>query len=577
MVKCFFTALLCILLFPVLTAQNKYDYSWVIGSKFYRHEISFQADTFHYNFVMQPSLFQMGTSLSMSDANGNYIFSSNGCRIFNRLHQLMENGGGLNPGWVQTEWCDGNAYTQMNAILSLPMPGNDSVYYVFHLDFQLFEFAPDYWNDAANNLYYSIVDMRLGNGLGAVTQKNIPIITDTLTHGALTAVRHANGRDWWILYPEERSNCYYKILLDPQGIHVVGKQCIGVVWEQALTGGCLFTAKGDKYIRSDSDRGLNIFDFDRCTGMLSNDIHISLAPDTFLITGLSISHNDRFVYVTYLLKVYQFDLWASDIAASKTLVGVYDGYWDLNQADIHNPRLAPDGKIYMTTTGDVKSLHVIHAPNKKGVKCRFENHGISLLKYTSLAMPIFPNYRVGPVDNSSCDTLGLDNHPLARFTWEQEDSSDPLQVSFTDISEYEPQTWHWSFGDGSASQDTSPVHLYAQPGIYEVCLVVANEYSSDTLCRWLNLDVTSTKDDNITPFEINVFPNPFTTHLGFNGSDYQQGQVDIYDITGRKLATKNWVGRQLDWNLTDLPTGVYFYKIHTDKGFSQVGKIIKGY
>jgi PKD domain len=265
-------------------------------------------------------------------------------------------------------------------------------------------------------------------------------------------------------------------------------------------------------------------------------------------------------------------LWASDIAASKTLVASYPS---INQSDIHNPRLAPDGKIYITSVGDLKSLHIIHSPNKKGTDCRFESRGVDLLTYTSLAMPIFPNYRVGPVDNSSCDTLGLDNHPLARFTWEQEDVSEPMRVTFTDISEYEPDTWHWGFGDGTVSQDTSPVHLYAQPGIYEVCLVVVNDYSSDTLCRWLNMDVSSIKERETTPFEIAVLPNPFSSHLRFKGFDYLRGQVGIYDITCRQLATKSWSGGQLDGDWGDLPSGVYFYKIHTDKGFSQVGKIIK--
>ncbi|MBK8966601.1 MAG: hypothetical protein IPM36_07930 [Lewinellaceae bacterium] len=58
-------------------------------------------------------------------------------------------------------------------------------------------------------------------------------------------------------------------------------------------------------------------------------------------------------------------------------------------------------------------------------------------------MPNFPNYRLGPLDGSPCDTLGLDNLPAAHFRWEFWDTLTPLNVSFTDLSIYEPATWQW--------------------------------------------------------------------------------------------------------------------------------------
>src|SRR5690606_2847439 len=109
---------------------------------------------------------------------------------------------------------------------------------------------------------------------------------------------------------------------------------------------------------------------------------------------------------------------------------------------------------------------------------------------------------------SACDTLGFDNHPLCNWRWEQEDTLSPLQVTFTDLSSYEPATWHWDFGDGTGSQDTSPVHIYTENGIYHVCLVVSNQYSSDTLCRVLQLGVSATHNTMLQS-HINVAPNPF--------------------------------------------------------------------
>lgn len=94
------------------------------------------------------------------------------------------------------------------------------------------------------------------------------------------------------------------------------------------------------------------------------------------------------------------------------------------------------------------------------------------------------------LDGSTCDTLGLNNYPLANFRWDYEDTLAPLQVTFSDLSAYAAATWEWTFGDGHFSQDTSPVHVYDEPGIYYVCQNVSN---------------VNGKDANVTMFR-SVFP-----------------------------------------------------------------------
>ncbi|MBX2927063.1 MAG: PKD domain-containing protein [Saprospiraceae bacterium] len=60
-----------------------------------------------------------------------------------------------------------------------------------------------------------------------------------------------------------------------------------------------------------------------------------------------------------------------------------------------------------------------------------------------------------------------------------------LTVSLTDISIGNPNTWFWSFGDGATSGQTNPVHTYAAPGSYEVCLQVGNGCGSTEVCQTL--------------------------------------------------------------------------------------------
>jgi len=56
----------------------------------------------------------------------------------------------------------------------------------------------------------------------------------------------------------------------------------------------------------------------------------------------------------------------------------------------------------------------------------------------------------------------------------------PLEVTFTDLSANQPETWTWDFGDGSYSTDQNPTHTYEEPGRYTVALTTFGQYGEDT-------------------------------------------------------------------------------------------------
>ncbi len=52
-------------------------------------------------------------------------------------------------------------------------------------------------------------------------------------------------------------------------------------------------------------------------------------------------------------------------------------------------------------------------------------------------------------------------------------------LTFTDDSAVAPVAWYWDFGDGDSSAEQNPSHDYADPGIYDVSLTVADAYGRD--------------------------------------------------------------------------------------------------
>ncbi len=231
----------------------------------------------------------------------------------------------------------------------------------------------------------------------------------------------------------------------------------------------------------------------------------------------------------------------------------------------------------MNSASSVNTLHVIHRPDLPGAACRFEQHGIHLPTLNSWNMPNFPYYRLGPLDGSPCDTLGLDNFPAAHFRWDFYDTLSPLHITFTDLSVYEPAQWHWDFGDGITSTEKDPLHTYAAPGVYTVCLTVSNGYGADTVCYEVMILNTNAAQPPVTALPVSTAPNPFRAVLSFSVpvEPWQRVDAALYDLTGRAVAHTAWRGPHSAWTLDVLPAGLYLYQLGTDDGRAACGKVLK--
>ena len=319
---------------------------------------------------------------------------------------------------------------------------NENIYHLFYGE-ELIVFDPSI--AVGMGFYHAIIDMAQNDGLGKVTQRKLQITSDTLSGGRIVATRHANGRDWWIVISELFTNTYKRYLLTPEGMKEMPDQMIG---EPIVTGFGMagFAPDGSKYVvvegkETTGPAHVYVYDFDRCTGLLSNYRHWEIPIGLIYSEGCAISPNSRYLYAFAYSELWQYDLWADDIEASGTLVAEYDGFQDLGffSTRFYQAALAPDGKIYGTAPSAARYMHIIHRPDEPGLACMVEQHGLRLPTFNSFAAPNWPNYRLGPLDGSPCDTLGLDNLPLARFRIDTTETA--TTYGFHDLSDYEPTEW----------------------------------------------------------------------------------------------------------------------------------------
>jgi hypothetical protein len=335
----------------------------------------------------------------------------------------MKNGDSLNFDSKKLSMYPFGFHTNQNTLI-LPFPDQeDSVFVLFHVGMDSIFIQNNLVKAYAEDARYAIININKDNGLGEVMAKNVIFLTDSVIHGWITATRHANGRDWWVIVRKFNKPVYYKVLVHPGGVSVFSvDNFVGILNDDfsQLSGddcGCsyLFSPDGTKYIQWYYDRRLTIFDFDRCTGTLSNPQVIQIpAVVTFPSpyppepgASACFSPDSRFLYLTSWFSLVQLDLTASNILTSMQVIGIIDSTYctpsDVLPMFMSCLQAAPDGRIYVSS--DKCGIHVIHQPNMPGTACNFVQHELIVPGVFTEMMPNHPNYTLGPVAGSICDTL----------------------------------------------------------------------------------------------------------------------------------------------------------------------------
>jgi len=286
----------------------QYDNIWMLGygntSTIPKPSIDFSngtADTFSFPRPMQ---FFIANS-SICNSSGTLQFYTNGYYIEDTSGDTLDGSTDFNPGWL-TDNGPSLGHPASQGVLTIPFPGDTNKYIVFHISGEPINYyLPSdtilYPDVQPLHLGYTIVDMTLNGGMGGVgtNDKNIHAIDDTLFLGQITACKHANGRDWWIVVHKWYSDIFYKVLVTPLGVGTPISQQIGPVMMPSdglrdfdRAGQSVFSPDGSKLATAGQSNILHLFDFDRCSGLFSNYRYADI--DTLdRVQGCSFSPDSR--------------------------------------------------------------------------------------------------------------------------------------------------------------------------------------------------------------------------------------------------------------------------------------------
>ncbi len=274
---------------------------------------------------------------SICDAFGKLLMYTDGDTVYNGNHQMMVNGYGLHGD-----------YSSAQSAMIIKLPKSDSLYLIFNP-------AENY--GIVTGFYYSVVNVYAKGGKGEVITKNVLLKANMHTE-SVSAVKHANGDDVWVVFKNDNSNEFVSYLVTPLGVSNVMTfsqpgPTIGTGNPAGFTYCSKFSPSGKKYAICIPAKGVCLYDFDNKTGYLANLMIIPLSG----CYGVEFSPNEKKLYASSPGKgLYQYDI------SSNNLSNIIASEYLFAQKSFGSIQLAPDKKIYVAQLTS-NYLTVIHSPN----------------------------------------------------------------------------------------------------------------------------------------------------------------------------------------------------------------------
>ena len=340
------------------TAQNEYS-KWYFGNY---AGLDFMTNP--PTVLNTSSMLAYDGCASVADAAGNLLFYTNGATIIDKQHNIMANSTPSIPAGFSGSYP-----------IIIKQPGNSNLYYVFKaFPAPFFVIFPIPAPVIMEGLYYTVVDMNLAGGNGSVTVNNNLIYTAPFhlsTTGQIHATRHANGIDYWIVIHDYPSNNFRAYLLNSSGISLQAiVSNVGMSYQSGSEGYLKISPTGQKLGISISYAGVELYDFDNNTGVVSNPLTLLSSQMEKNYFGCEFSDDGTKFYIGHNIagsttsKLIQWDLSAgSSTAIVSSSVNIFS-----NMLNPQALQLAPNGKIYIASSGS-QSLSVINSPNAVGNNC----------------------------------------------------------------------------------------------------------------------------------------------------------------------------------------------------------------
>ncbi|MEL6922593.1 MAG: PKD domain-containing protein, partial [Bacteroidota bacterium] len=125
----------------------------------------------------------------------------------------------------------------------------------------------------------------------------------------------------------------------------------------------------------------------------------------------------------------------------------------------------------------------------------------------------------------------------------------------------------WDFDDGSPlSSELNPRHSYDDYGLYNVQLLCRNAFCSSVVASEVSLVRPLSTHELSKLHGLQLFPNPTEGPFYMTWHSEALRQIELFSVSGQQLYQLPASSRkEISWDLSHLPKGVYFLKMKSDK------------
>lgn len=376
-----------------------------------------------------------GTS-TISDRNGDVLFYTDGDKVYNRNHVEIATGIGGDPLSAQ-------------AALIVPVPGDETLYYIFTTQ------AID--GTSANELRYSLFDLKQNGGLGAVTQQNILLFaksTERITANGRWLITHEYGNNTFRAYPITATGIGDPVFSSIGSDHTFKSAQQGEGYMKLGTRGNLALALSNP----GTSNLVELFTLVDSSGAITNFRQIDLQEPNGQVYGVEFSPAGNKLFAT--LKgspapstVYEYFLDSLERPFKRNVTPA-------PTQELGALQVGPDGQIYVAINGS-NVLGTIQAVEDTTQISPINFSGFTLAAGTNsrLGLPNFTQIVSNAVGGPAIDFSGVCLGLPTEFNGTPTDAIDEFQ---------------WFFGDGGSDTDPNPTHTYAAAGKYSVSMILTN-------------------------------------------------------------------------------------------------------
>uniref|UniRef100_UPI0040486A96 T9SS type B sorting domain-containing protein n=2 Tax=Roseivirga sp. TaxID=1964215 RepID=UPI0040486A96 len=416
-----------------------------------------------------------GTS-TISDANGDVLFYTDGSSVWNAINTLMPNGTDI-----------GGDINATQSVLIVPFSDDETLFYLFTTE--------EIYGSNTYMLKYSVVDMKEDNGLGDVIVKNNVLFTKSTEK--LAALEGGNG--YWLLSHEYGTNTFRSYPISNEGIGAPILSSVGSIHSlnDALSGqaGMKFSGDGSRVavaLIEGNDDYIELFQFDQNSGELTEfeyqiDLSIGGPAANDQLYDVHFSPGGGKIFATLnnrnggtpggRILEYRIDTASTEdsrnaskanIAASATAAVNYGAI-----------QTGPDGQLYvaMEVTGNPGATNFVGAinPNEDTASVSSFNQ-MQIMLTTGNSRLGLPNF----VQNNA-------NPPMEPAISAPDTTCVEERIALSGIGTSDIDEFLWTIIDeasntvfSAAGQDTAYVFPQGQAGRFNISLNISNRCGFDT-------------------------------------------------------------------------------------------------